>query len=338
MSANRAGSTTRPPPRTGISEQLDAMSITSEGQQRRPVATGSTSSNAAFAPSAKPPKVSLPETFDGTQGSLEEFQMQLRLYFLFNRAQFASEAEKVLYAYSFLRGRASRGLRPYLKDWLDCHGNEGTPRTETRLIFHDYEQFEIKLDELYGIPNEETYADRHIRRLRQTTSVASYASEFQRYAADLGRNDAALRSQFYLGLKDAVKAELSRGRGVTSMTAMVKSAREIDERLQELKSDRLMYADPGRGRSFARRDPYGPEPMELDATRKGPERSSGRNRKVRCYRCQHMGHIARDCNKISKGLVQNKELNSMEAYNACTSYFGQNAAELRSERADSSRA
>lgn len=302
------------------------MSITSEGQQRRPVATGSTNSTATYGPSAKPPKVSTPETFDGTQGRLEEFQMQLKLYILFNRAQFGSEAEKVLYAYSFLRGRAARGLRPYLKDWLDCQSGEGTPKTETRLIFHDYEQFEIKLEELYGIPNEETYADRHIRRLRQTTSVATYASEFQGYAADLEWNDAALRSQFYLGLKDAVKAELSRGRGATSMTAMVKSAKEIDERLQELKSDRLMYADPGRGRSFARKDHYGPEPMELDATRKDPGRSSGGNRKVRCYRCQRLGHIAKDCNKVSRDSVQRTELNNAEraTYTTCARFLQAN--------------
>ncbi|KAI6806740.1 hypothetical protein KC340_g18762 [Hortaea werneckii] len=215
------------------------MSITSEGQRRMatPIANGT---NDRIESTTKPPKVSTPETFDGNQGRLEDFKLQVQLYFFFNRAQFATESEKVLYASSFLRGKAARGFRPYLKDWLDHQEGDQQPKTETRTIFHDYDQFEIKLEELYGIPNEESHADRHIRRLRQVTSVSSYASEFQGYAADLEWNDAALRSQFYLGLKEVVKAELSRGRTTRSLAAMMKEAKEIDERLQELRSDRMI--------------------------------------------------------------------------------------------------
>lgn len=76
-------------------------------------------------------------------------------------------------------------------------------------IFNDYSEFESKLDSLYSITNEKAHVDRHIRKLRHTTSVVAYASEFQGYAAELEWNDAALRSQFYLGLKDALKMELT---------------------------------------------------------------------------------------------------------------------------------
>lgn len=316
--STRRNESARPPLSTGVTERLDAMSITSEGQRRMatPIANGT---NDRIESTTKPPKVSTPETFDGNQGRLEDFKLQVQLYFFFNRAQFATESEKVLYASSFLRGKAARGFRPYLKDWLDHQEGDQQPKTETRTIFHDYDQFEIKLEELYGIPNEESHADRHIRRLRQVTSVSSYASEFQGYAADLEWNDAALRSQFYLGLKEVVKAELSRGRTTRSLAAMMKEAKEIDERLQELRSDRMMYVDPGKGRTRTpREDPYGPRPMELDNLEK-ERKKSDKFRKIRCYRCQQQGHIARNCSQRQVS----GEFNSMEkaAYQKCAEYL-----------------
>jgi hypothetical protein len=273
------------------------------GNQNNNMATPEASDNSSFE-LVRPPKVSSPETFDGTQGKLEGFQLQVQLYFHFNRAQFTSEADKVLYAASFLRGRAAKGFRPFLKDWLD-NQEDGTTRTETRQIFHDYDHFEIKLNDLYGVHNEAVFADRHIRRLRQNTSVSIYASEFQGYAADLEWNDAALRSQFYLGLKEAVKQELSREKGATSLGNMIKAATAVDERLQDLKQDRYLFTGNNSHSKATSRDHYGPQPMDLDNTER-----QGRSKKrseVRCYACQKAGHIARNCDQK----VQRTEFNTM---------------------------
>jgi hypothetical protein len=303
-------------PATGISEQMSAMSITGSGGNE-----ATPSSSAGMTGPARPPKVSTPETFDGTPGRLEAFQLQVQLYFYFNQAQFQDEPDKVLYAASFLRGRAGKGFRPYLKDWLDTR-NGGNPKTETRKIFHDYDEFEIKLNDLYGISNEESHADRHIRRLRQTTSVATYASEFQGYAADLEWNDAAFRSQFYLGLKDTVKMELSRNANIRTLAAMINAAKEIDERLQELRQDRFFY--PGfknQQKGKYDEDPYGPRPMELgNITKRGrSQKRSG----VRCYRCQEEGHIARNCqmNKVRKEL----NLTDRITYQECEDFLTENS-------------
>lgn len=302
---NHATSPPRPPPSTGITERMSGLSM--NGEQRNMTTPTNSNGSQEY---ARPPKISSPETFDGTQGRLEGFLLQVQLYFHFNAAQFTSEADKVLYATSFLRGRAAKGFRPYLKDWLD--NQDGTqPRTETRQIFHDYDHFEIKLNDLYGIHNEAVYADRHIRRLRQTTSVAAYASEFHGYSADLEWNDAALRSQFYLGLKEAVKAELSREPGVSKLSDMVKAATAVDERLQDLKQDRYLYSGNSHSKATSR-DHYGPQPMDLDNTER-VGRSKTRS-EVRCYACQKKGHIARSC--PSKGKVQRTEFNSVARDNA----------------------
>ena len=123
-------------------------------------------------------KVSTPETYDGSQHKLEEFLLQIRLYFAFNSYQFGRESDKVLYASSYLRARAARGFRPYLKDWLDHEKEPDELNPETKKIFAKYDRFETKLTDLYRVSNEEHHADRQIRQLRQTTSVAVYASEF----------------------------------------------------------------------------------------------------------------------------------------------------------------
>jgi len=119
----------------------------------------------------------------------------------------------------------------------------------------------------------------------------AYASEFQGYQADLEWNDAALRSQFYLGLKDAVKFELSRVKTPT-LSAMINAAKETDERLQELRQDRRYYGFPREFRSKAKNDdPYGPMPMELDATDRGPDRPGGSQRDKKCYAFVVLGGV-----------------------------------------------
>ena len=296
----RSHSSQKIAPSTGLSEQFDNMSIASGSRTPR-VTTEHPGSTTV-------PKVSVPEPYSGKAGGLEEFLLQIKLYLIFNKNSFPREADKVLYASSYLRGRAARSFRPYLKDWLDHEDEEKSLHSETRRVFYNYANFEEKLETLFGISNEQTHADRQIRRLRQYTSVTAYASEFQGYQADLDWNDAALRSQFYLGLKDVVKAELSREKP-TNLSNMIRQAKDIDERLQELKQDQYYYREGAGRRSKATNDdPYGPVPMELDATERGltrPGTTKGKRmrinkRDIRCYACQQLGHMARDCRADSR--------------------------------------
>ena len=51
-------------------------------------------------------KMSLPDTYDSNRVKLKAFLMQAELYIGFNGAMFQNEQQKVLWAASFMRGRA----------------------------------------------------------------------------------------------------------------------------------------------------------------------------------------------------------------------------------------
>lgn len=298
----------RPTLHTGITENLAKISITGKSTRSKtpvPSAANATAQSGGIV-STKALKISIPETFNGTPEKIEEFLIQLKLYILFNSAQFIRESDKVLYASSYLRGRAARSFRPYLKEWLSNQDPGDQPNRETKLIFRNYQEFKEKLESLYRISNEEAHADREIRKLRQTTSVTVYASEFQGFIADLGQNDVTFRLQFYLGLKDIIKSELVRERKTTTLTTLISVIKEVDERLQELRYDRNFDTEKfGRSLKATGRYSYRPDPMELDATEVFRNRKNRERR--RYYRCGRQGHIVTECKRPRENIVR-KEL------------------------------
>jgi hypothetical protein len=114
---------------------------------------------------------------------------------------FPTEFEKIGWAATHLSGTA--------KIWWTTQfaafetGNHQIPELES------FGAFAAKLTELFGDPDlVRTKAD-ELYSLRQTTSVAHYATEFTAISQLLDWNDATLKYQFELGLKADVKDGLS---------------------------------------------------------------------------------------------------------------------------------
>jgi hypothetical protein len=86
---------------------------------------------------------------------------------------YASETDKVIAAASFLTGKAMEWFSLYIIDWFNG-GDRKEP--ETINLMTSLTTFIQKLNQLYGLINEELEAINKIERVRQTGSAGDYLS------------------------------------------------------------------------------------------------------------------------------------------------------------------
>jgi len=251
------------------------------------------------APPAAPsrePKVADPEFFDGNRLHLRSFIAQLRLVLQSQPSRFPNERFKTAFAASYLRGPAFAWIQPYLD------------MNESPAILNNFELFVKELSTVFGDPDQVSAAERQLDRLRQTHSVSAYASEFRRLSSILGWNDESLRFQFYKGLKNDVKDELSRVSRPSSLSKLILLATKIDERIYDrlLEKRNLNYSSSTVGNSNYTRHsaPSSNVPasqsMDIDAVQvsRGPlSQDEKRRRRANnlCMYCGKPGHFAQKC-------------------------------------------
>ncbi len=185
-------------------------------------------------PQPKDVKIANPEFYYGDPLKLKAFIAQCQLNFNTMPSRFRIEKVKVNYALSFLRDQAFMRFQPLL--------SKCSPKLET------FDGFVKTLESNFGDPNEAATATRRICALRQTASVSAYASEFMYYMQFLDWSDSGYRKQFFDGLSDAIKIELTRGPEPTNLEALIKEATQVDNRftglLSQVEPDLLPHFRP----------------------------------------------------------------------------------------------
>ena len=174
-------------------------------------------------------KARVPKPFSGEDRSaLETFVGQCRLVFLVNPESFPSEQQKVLYASSYLEGIAYSWFDPILRKF-DPDSDSPAPEE-----LSSFKSFSASLSRMFGDPDLVRTKTRELRALRQTTSVAAYASEFQRLQAFISWNNQAFYDQFYDGLRENVKDGLAHAETrAGTFEELVQKAQKIDNRIAE---------------------------------------------------------------------------------------------------------
>ena len=167
------------------------------------------------------PKIASPEYYNGQRSKLPSFITQVTMVITLQPTRFPNETSKVIYAGSFLRDTAFLWFQPYVT---------AEPQPAFMLSF---KEFCKELQSTFGDPDEVATAERQLYALRQKGSVTSYLAEFMRYAVLVKWNDEAKAAQFYRGLKDGIKDELSRVGRPTSLKDLESAAIRIDTRLFE---------------------------------------------------------------------------------------------------------
>jgi hypothetical protein len=254
----------------------------------------------------KPLKIHAPDTYEGQRGKLKAFLCQLDLFFGFNVDRFPTEKDKVLFATTYLRGPAFEWMEVFLSDFMKNKMKLSEAEIETQEMFHSYATFQEKIKRVFGNADEKRDAERRIEGLSQSTSAAHYASEFQQYAGRVDWNEAALIRQFYRGLKERVKDEVAKDERDDDLQELISRAIKIDNRQHERKLEKKgEYRTHHKPSTNTKSNYYGPQPMELDATRfKGKLSQRDRDYRMKnklCLYCGKPGHRANECRAKADG-------------------------------------
>ena len=272
-------------------------------------------------------KVKPPEAFDGTRSKLRAFLTQMDMYMKMNGERLSAESDKIVFAATYLTGAAFDWFEPFIRDFQEnAERNQGD---ETKEMFEDYGNFKERLRTTFGDIDAVRNAERKLWRLRQVKSVSQYASEFQQVISQLDWDDDAYLARFEEGLKPEVQEKLIWMERPDSLNKMIEQAVKIDNKLFDFnvrrknhsgnryqgnsKTDKYKANDrrQAQPKSQGYSDPYGLQPMELDAAqhREIPKEERDRRRKDRaCYNCGKQGHMAKECRSGKNNREPRKQL------------------------------
>ncbi len=199
----------------------------------------------------------VPETFDGRR--VNDVRPWLnRMRDILSLAGFDLERpEAVRYAASFLTGPAH--------SWFESERSRAGYGGEESAGFDTFKEFADALAQRMGDPHPEDKARRALRKLRQTTSVKSYADEFQRITSLLPRRDERdLRFDFLSGLKPKIQ-ELLIGKISDDMSwnDVRDLAYRFDDVIMTRWNQQSAYSGLHRSRSTAVYDNRPDDPMDL---------------------------------------------------------------------------
>ena len=300
-------------------------------------------------------KVNPPSEFNGRRDQIKPFQLQCKLYWELNPDKVIGSRKKTLFALSYFRGKALEWIQPHMEDFIDHPSGEGA-KEGTAVILGSPNRLFAAMKETFDVGNDTLEADRDLRVLRQRTSAAAYRAEFSILAAKVGWNDDALASQFYRGLKDQVRTEITmHHERPSTLKDMADLAIQIDSRIFEVQLEKKGRYFQGKPNTKVQRDVpawkdnyYGLQKMQIDATNGKPGSNNNKQNKrpqpktkgtadksnVECYGCGKKGHYKNEC----KARKQSHELqNSGHSRNGFRATKGKTQSDENAKVSDETR-
>lgn len=270
------------------------------------VASAPASSSAIKIPKAEP--------FEGNWMKLQGFLTQMNMQINVNKSQLPWEADRVIFVSTYLRGQAWSWFEPYIHEYYEQASEQWS--MTTREIFTSYAKFWSNLEQTFGDIDTEIAVEWRLKRLQQTTTALTYSVEFLQIISSLNWHEKTYISIYIGGLKGHIKDKLAK----MDWPDMLDKAIEISVRIdswhmewqlekQEVESWKQGQLPQGIYQSNEKQnalpwnqgysDPYGPRPMELDATQQWPtvsmQEKEWRLKEKCCFTCEKSGHMRKDC-------------------------------------------
>jgi hypothetical protein len=262
------------------------------------------------APAPRKPRIATPEKYEGGRTELRAFLTNVDLYCELNDVP--NDQEKILTASMHMKGKAANWMQPYVEDYLKSRGTNGE-KQDTQELFKSWKSFQEEMGRIFGEVDAENQAEKAITRLKQTKSVSAYTAEFKQLQARIDWDDAALRTVFENGLKEAIKDSLVHHEKPEDLQGIIELATRIDNRLWERNQQKakptFQIANTKKHRYQAKFDRDGDTIMvgkvqteRRKTTQRRPDGLSKEERQKRydskaCLRCGEVGHFRRDCPK-----------------------------------------
>ncbi|MBW0494830.1 hypothetical protein O181_034545 [Austropuccinia psidii MF-1] len=184
------------------------------------------SSNVSRPPAFKTPSMKAPECFDGTQPfKVRSFIQSCQLIFHNDPANFSQDRKKVLYATSFLVGRAAKWIEPYLSNLTN---------KDSSYLLNSWPLFESQLFTLFGDPNEvrKDEAELDGLRMKEGGHFALYITNFRSLVSRIGDwGERALIHHIRKGLAPRILDQLSSNHSnIDSLPDLKDVSLELDTR------------------------------------------------------------------------------------------------------------
>ncbi|MBW0519865.1 hypothetical protein O181_059580 [Austropuccinia psidii MF-1] len=184
------------------------------------------SSEVSRPPAFKTPSMKAPQFFDGTQPfKVRSFIQSCQLIFHNDPANFSQDRKKVLYATSFLIGRAAKWIEPYLSN---------PNNQDSSYLLNSWPLFESQLFTLFGDPNEARKAEAELDgpRLKEGGHFALYIADFRSLVSRIGDwGERALIDHFRKGLA-------SHPSNIDSLQDLMEISLELDTRYRERQKEK----------------------------------------------------------------------------------------------------
>ncbi|MBW0570330.1 hypothetical protein O181_110045 [Austropuccinia psidii MF-1] len=192
------------------------------------------SSDVSRPPAFKTPSMKVPECFDGTQPlKVGSFIQSCQLIFHNDPENFSQDRKKVLYATSFLVGRAAKWIEPYLSNLIN---------QDSSYLLNSWPLFESQLFTLFGDPNEvrKDEAELDGLRMKEGGHVALYIADFRSLASRIGDwGERALIHHFRKGLASRIVDQMaSHPSNIDYLQDLMNFSLELDTRYHERKKEK----------------------------------------------------------------------------------------------------
>ncbi|MBW0526749.1 hypothetical protein O181_066464 [Austropuccinia psidii MF-1] len=197
------------------------------------------SSDSSRLPAFKTPSMKAPEFLDGTQPfKVRRFIQSCQLIFHNDPENLSQYRKKVLYATSFLIGRAEKWIEPYISNLNNQDPN---------YLLSSWQLFESQLVTLFGDPNEVRKAEAELDylRMKEDAHVSSYIADFRSLVSRIvDWGERALIHNLRKGLPSRILDQLAAHPSrIDTLQDLMDVTLEIDTRYHERKKKKSHHQE-----------------------------------------------------------------------------------------------